>query len=238
MKLLIDIGNSRVKWGLHDGLDWQGKGAVLHQEVSHMSSVWCLPTISEVFAVNVAAERLRHVVQQNVACEINWVMSERQRDGVVNHYRDLGQQGPDRWLAVIAARQHYQSDLIIACAGTALTIESLTENGEYLGGSILPGYGLMLSSLRRGTAKLNAPAKLVEGIPQATEEAIAAGVMDALSGAIERARLRLSQYTGRALPEVVLTGGDATRIAPSLAIPVAVIDNLVLEGLLRVALDS
>jgi type III pantothenate kinase len=62
--------------------------------------------------------------------------------------------------------------------------------------------------------------------------------MAALAGAIERARLALARHTGRALPMVLLTGGDAREIAPCLAAPLEIVDNLVLTGLLRVANES
>lgn len=239
MRLLIDIGNSRVKWALHNGIDWCGGGVVGHEDVNPLTQQWGSFPLSSAYAVNVASEDIREKIEQTVPCPIRWIMAERQRDDIINHYHDVAEQGADRWLAVVAARNRYRGDLIVGCAGTALTIESLTEQGDYLGGSILPGYRLMLSSLAKGTARLNRQVtEEGRGFPQTTGEAIASGIIDGLAGAIERACLRLSQYTGRALPRIVLTGGDATRIAAHLAMDVDIVDNLVLEGLLKVASGS
>ncbi|XLM21082.1 type III pantothenate kinase, partial [Chromobacterium piscinae] len=85
---------------------------------------------------------------------------------VCNHYRNTAEQGADRWLAVLAAREICCGDVIVACAGTALTVETLTADGDYLGGLILPGHGLMLHSLAQGTANLNRQAGEVVDFPQ------------------------------------------------------------------------
>ncbi|WP_312854421.1 type III pantothenate kinase [Paludibacterium denitrificans] len=124
---------------------------------------------------------------------------------------------------------------MVACAGTALTVEALTAEGDYLGGCILPGYRLMLASWRAVRRIWTGWLSEVAAFPQGTADALATGVVDAMVGAIERMCLRLAEKTGRGRPQLLLTGGDAAQLAPWLAEPVRIVDNLVLMGLLRVA---
>ncbi|MGL6071085.1 type III pantothenate kinase, partial [Craterilacuibacter sp.] len=126
-------------------------------------------------------------------------------------------------------------DVVVACAGTALTVEALSAEGDYLGGLILPGQQLMRHSLARGTAQLDRPVGECQHFPQGTEDAIASGIVDAQAGAIERMRARLQAHTGRSGATVLLTGGDAAYLLPHLAAPVRIVDNLVILGLLSVA---
>lgn len=238
MKLLIDAGNTRVKWALHDGRDWLEQGAVTHADIATLAEVWAGYPIRSVHAASVASEVVSAALEGAAPLPVQWVTSQRAGDGVHNHYRDPGEQGADRWLAVLAARELVPGDVVVACAGTALTVEALTAEGEYLGGLILPGHALMLDSLARGTANLNRAPGQVVTFPQGTQDALASGAVDALCGAIERMRRRLAETTGRGVPELLLTGGDAERLVPWLAAPLRIVDNLVLIGLLKVASES
>jgi hypothetical protein len=94
-------------------------------------------------------------ITQAAPCPVQWVRSAAGFADVRNHYRHPAEQGADRWLAVLAARQLCADDVVVACAGTALTVEALTAEGDYLGGLILPGQALMLRSLAQGTAQLD-----------------------------------------------------------------------------------
>ena len=154
-----------------------------------------------------------------------------------NHYRQVAEQGADRWLAVLGARQLCTGDVVIASAGTALTIEVLTADGDYLGGDILPGYRLMLQALAQNTAQLDRVAGQVCDFPQGTEDALATGVVDALCGAVERVVRRLAAQRGHA-PQVLLTGGDAALLLAHLPFDARIVDNLVIYGLANVANGS
>ncbi|MBI3145735.1 MAG: type III pantothenate kinase [Pseudogulbenkiania sp.] len=238
MKLLIDAGNTRVKWALHDGRDWLAQGAVTHADIASLADAWAGYPISSVHAASVASAAVTAAVEAAAPQPVHWVMAQRSGWGVNNHYCNPGEQGADRWLAVLAARELAAGDVVVACAGTALTVEALTAEGDYLGGLILPGHALMLSSLARGTARLDRVPGEVVAFPQGTQDALASGAVDALCGAVERMRQRLAASTGRGLPELLLTGGDADRLAPWLAAPLRIVDNLVLIGLLKVASES
>lgn len=238
MKLLLDAGNSRLKWGVHDGSGWLAQGAVGHDAIAGLAAQWAGWPIRTVHAASVARPEVADAILQAAPCPVQWVRSAASFADVRNHYRDPAEQGADRWLAVLAARQLCPDDVVVACAGTALTVEALTAEGDYLGGMILPGQQLMLRSLAQGTAQLDRMAGQVQSFPQGTADALASGVLAAQCGAIERMCRQLAAQTGRGLPQVLLTGGDAAVIAAQLAVPLRIVDNLVLMGLLRVACKS
>ncbi|OWY38317.1 type III pantothenate kinase [Xenophilus sp. AP218F] len=235
MKLLIDAGNSRIKWAIYDGGDCRAQGASDHVDIPELQAAWQGWPLSGAWLASVARQDVTAALLAAAPCPVRRVVSQARFGDVCNHYRNTGEQGADRWLAVLAAREVCRDDVIVACAGTALTVEALTAEGDYLGGLILPGHTLMLQSLAQGTANLDREAGEVVAFPQGTQDALASGVMRALSGAIESQRRQLALRTGRAPARVILTGGDAARIAPWLAGPVQIVDNLILMGLYKVA---
>lgn len=235
MRLLIDAGNSRVKWALYATHGLVAEGAVAHDTLFSLAEAWRPYPIREAWGASVAGPEVQAALEAFLTVPVRWVRAAASGCGIVNHYLNPAEQGADRWLAVVAARHLESGDVIVASAGTALTVEALTAEGNYLGGLILPGYRLMLQSLARNTAQLDRPAGQPVPFPQGTEDAIASGVSDAMAGAVERLRLRLARHTGRAPAPVLVTGGDATRLAPSLEKPCRIVDNLVLLGLLNVA---
>jgi type III pantothenate kinase len=95
----------------------------------------------------------------------------------------------------------------------------------------------MREALERGTAGLKAGAGQFAFFPARTEDAIESGAVNALAGAVER-MTRYLREAGQAAPLVVISGGAASRLAPRLNGSVEVVDNLVLEGLARIALDT
>jgi len=238
MKLLIDAGNFRIKWGVHDGTEWCEQGVVPHIGITQLPLAWAHWPIKEVYASSVAREDVREALVAACTWPVHWVETRREGFGIRNHYLDPLQMGSDRWLAVLAARKQCSANVIVVCAGTALTVESLTQEGDFLGGLILPGYNVMLNSLAQATARLNQPVGQRVDFPCCTEDALASGVLEAMVGAIERARQRLAEYTRSVSPLVLITGGDAVHIAPLLASPVQIVDNLVLMGLLEVSNES
>jgi type III pantothenate kinase len=191
-------------------------------------------------ASNVAGDRVRSEIEE--ACEradtpVTIIRSERQQLGVVNGYRDAQQLGPDRWAALIAAHHLESGHKLVVNVGTALTIDALAGDGRFLGGLIVPGPALMRSSLDRGTAGLRLTEGELRDFPESTPDAITSGAIQACIGAIER--------TGRAMDArgcpprlIILSGGAAAEIAPSLPYASRLHENLVLEGLLILARNS
>src|SRR5476649_2638109 len=159
MLLLIDAGNTRIKWALVSADSaagaWLASGAVEHAQLDSLQSAWANLDISEVLLSNVAGAAIAARLQAMLPVAAQLFASLPQLAGVVNAYRDPSQLGCDRFAAAIAAHALAPGQaVIVANCGTATTIDAITADGVFLGGMILPGLGLMASSLARNTAQL------------------------------------------------------------------------------------
>ena len=236
--LAIDAGNTRVKWGVHDGRGWRATGAVGTCAVGELeSSIRAALPADCAVACNVAGDAVEAAITR--ACgatklEPTFIRSPRAELGVVNGYRDPRQLGPDRWAALVAANALERGHKLVVNAGTALTVDALTADGKFLGGLIVPGPQLMRSSLDRGTAGLRLTEGKVAEFPQSTPDAITSGAIQACAGAIERFAAAMASH-GTAPDRIILSGGAAAEIAPWLRLPIVQHDHLVLEGLARIA---
>ena len=243
MILVLDCGNSRLKWGLAGPHGWVSQGNIPNQEIGTLAlRDWQnLPRPSRVVGVNVAGEATRvrveaQLVRWRTAPE--WLIAREQAGGVYNRYARPSQLGPDRWAALIAARQRvadelFPSSCVVVNAGTAVTVDALDGEGVFRGGIILPGLNLMLHALAENTAALRMPPGHYHDFPINTADALASGALQAVCGAIEQLRRRLGD--DGPLPKAFLSGGAAADVAPHLTAPVEVVDNLVLEGVLALA---
>ena len=240
--LAIDCGNSRVKWGVSaptagtpcGEIAWLAQGAVEIARVAQLGEAWgFLDAPGGIVVANVAGNAVAQEVTRALrrfSPVAQWIAPRAAQCGVLNGYADPKRLGPDRWAALIGARALHQGDCLVVMAGTATTIDVLASNGEFRGGLILPGEYLMKQSLAAGTASLPLASGVVTDFPRATGDAIETGCCFAQLGAIERMYARLA-VNGLCL----LSGGGAKHIAEHLNIPLRVVDNLVLEGLVRIA---
>jgi type III pantothenate kinase len=241
MLLLIDAGNTRIKWALAEpGAPlgaWTEAGAVTHAELNYLPACWQGRTVTHAVVANVAGPKLRDQLQLMLpATSIDWFASLPQLDGMRNGYRNPGQLGCDRFAAALGARALEPGKaLIVATCGTATTIDAISADGRFLGGMILPGLGLMAAALAKNTAQLPqvAPGKVpAAGFADNTDDAILAGCLSAQAGAIERA-CKLHRATA-----CIVSGGAAPYIAPVLTVAHRMVDNIVLIGLQRAATAS
>jgi type III pantothenate kinase len=243
MRLLIDLGNSRLKWVLSDTGEWR-TGALAyrgHDVTQVLDDAWAvLPAPTTVVMASVAADGTRRSVETWI--ESHWrVRSHRvearpEQLGVVNAYRDPATLGADRWAALIGARAEVPASAaaIVNC-GTAVTVDALSAGGEFVGGIIFPGLALLQGALATGTAGVRAmPGDETSCLARSTADAVAAGTLYGLAGAIERVCSEFEQALGEPL-KVLITGGDADRVAPHLIRPARRIPDLVLKGLERIA---
>ena len=236
--LAVDAGNTRVKWGLHDGRRWRTTGAVETARARHLASEWkALGAVDRAIASNVAGDAVRIELERACAglgIALAIVRAGREAGGVSNAYRDPGQLGSDRWAALVAAHAAIAGHKLVVNAGTALTIDALAADGRFLGGLIVPGPDLMARSLDEATAGLRRAQGHFEDFPASTPDAIASGALQACAGAILRLRHAMA---ARGLEPVALvaSGGAAARIAERLPIACAIHENLVLDGLLLIA---
>ena len=253
MLLLVDAGNTRIKWALaanDPGTpfvpgQWIDSGAVARTAADQLLAAWQGRQIDRVWISNVAGqatkEALERVIAQTVApASIAWFRSSPASGGVRNGYRDPAQLGCDRFAAAIGAHALYPArHLIVATCGTATTVDAVTAEGLFLGGMVLPGLGLMATSLAGNTAQLPQVAHRSDAVSlfaDNTDAAIVSGCISAQTGAIERAAEKMSQRYGSV--QCIISGGAATMVAPHLALPVVVVDNLVLIGLQTVAMNQ
>ncbi|HEX7686338.1 MAG TPA: type III pantothenate kinase, partial [Burkholderiaceae bacterium] len=122
---------------------------------------------------------------------------------------------------------------LVVMVGTAVTVDALDPDGRFLGGLILPGFGLMLRALEMGTAGLKVPTGETVDFPTNTSDALMSGGVNAIAGAVERQYRRLRARTG-VEPRVLVTGGAAVKLAPALDLDLEIVDGLIFEGLLGI----
>lgn len=244
--LVVDVGNSRMKWALRGPRGWVAKGAVANQDIGSLAvRDWqTLERPARAVGVNVAGEAARVRVEGQLArwrLPMEWLSASAEGGGVTNRYAVPAQLGADRWASLVAARRravaaHASAPLpcVVVNAGTAITIDALDADGVFRGGLILPGIGLMLRALADNTAALRAAPGHYAEFPTTTPDALFSGAVQAACGAIEQMRARL-QRDGLDIT-CYLAGGSAAEIAPRIPGPVEVVDSLVLEGVLVLAL--
>ena len=153
MKIAVDAGNSRIKWGVHDGVSWVQQGSVPTEDAAALAGVasgW--PGNAPVVACSVAGSTVESTIEKVIAerdLRLLWVRSEASAYGVHNGYEQPERLGADRWAALIGARSKVRKACLVVCAGTATTVDWLDAAGNFRGGLILPGVTLMLAALAR-----------------------------------------------------------------------------------------
>ncbi|MBI3045187.1 MAG: type III pantothenate kinase [Betaproteobacteria bacterium] len=239
--LAIDAGNTRIKWGVHEDGSWRVQGWVPTAKAVRLAGEWAgLEPADAVIATNVAGTRVARSVAaaaRRFGRRARFVKSAPRQCGVRNAYAHPARLGADRWAALIGARHLHRGPCVVVNAGTTMTVDALTADGVFLGGMIVAGADLMRAALAQGTAGLRPRGGKFAFFPARTADAIESGAVNALAGAVERMR-SFMQRMGQAAPLTVLSGGGAPLIAPHLNGAVEVVDNLVLEGLVRIALET
>lgn len=235
MNLLIDIGNTRLKWAVGRQLDITPGQAIDNIEIDRASlaHIWQAILPPDQLAIScVSSSQLSDLVI-SVANEL-WpgialiqAKSEAQEFGVTNVYQQPQKLGVDRWLGMIAGYNKYQKALCIIGCGTAITVDVVDSSGRHLGGLISPGLRLMKESLAKGTENLSL-SKIVYpfGLATNTDAAIYNGTLSAACGLIELVLKNQPNTT-----QLLLTGGDAGIIAAHLTRPATIDPDLVLSGL-------
>lgn len=244
MDLLIDIGNTRIKWAMRDAGSLHRADAIEHRADATAIDVMferiaTAPT--GVVAANVAGDRfgalVAGAVHERWGLPVRFAATQPQAGPVRNGYHDFRQLGVDRWLAIIAAVDRFAGSVCIVDAGTAVTIDAVAAGGAHLGGYIVPGLDLMRQSLDEETGDLcrlvgDTLQRSSDGRPalgQSTAEAISGGVLAAVCCLIDRCVGALREQED--VPALVVTGGDAERLIGHLDVAAHHRPQLVLEGL-------
>jgi type III pantothenate kinase len=223
VKLLIDQGNTRLKWVLaRDGeIDEKSAGhgdlEAFMQACRHDASIHPDSVLLSSVAGGVDAQELAGFCASQWGHETQLLESTEHRGEVRNAYREPKMLGVDRWLAIVGAVARYGKPLVIWDLGTATTLDAVDETGLHLGGMIYPGPATMLGSLSRDT-KLRVPPNLEDSAAapgRSTRSCISNGVFAAQVGALNQF-LRNTQDGLGGEPILVVTGGAASQILPLL----------------------
>jgi type III pantothenate kinase len=241
MILAIDAGNSRVKWGWHDGKGWTSVATVSLVEfaaasdhVNPFSVTHADP--QRIIISNVAGDGAHHLLVNWTSifdAEPIWLRAEAKRCGVINQYERPEQLGPDRWAALIAARAVHNGPCLVVNSGTATTVDMLTADGVFRGGAILPGVELMRFVLHEHTGRLPIQEGGYRDAPRNTMDAIETGCRHAQAGAVERMYRVFRELELN--PLCIVAGGAGRVLVDQLSMPRRYIENLVLDGLVHIA---
>jgi len=247
--LALDIGNTRLKWAFYaapnPGATMLAQGAVFLETIGDLADgPWkALPAPGSMLGCVVAGNAVRMRVEEQMEpwdLDPHWVVPSAHDSGISSGYDHPSRLGADRWVALAGARSRVMANVakggpprpaLVVMVGTAVTVDALDADGRFLGGLILPGFGLMLRALEMGTAGLKVPTGEVVDFPTNTSDALMSGGANAIAGAIERQHRRLLARCGEE-PMLLMTGGAAVKLAPITDLNFLTVDALIFEGLL------
>ncbi|MBC7436009.1 MAG: type III pantothenate kinase [Bdellovibrionales bacterium] len=247
--MAIDVGNTRLKWALYEapspGAPLIAQGAEFLENIDRLAEgEWAgLAEPAQMLGCIVAGDAVKRRVQEQMELwdvPVQWVVSSAAEAGLVNGYDHPTRLGSDRWVAMIGARHRMLAQgaarpMVVVMVGTAVTVEAVDAEGKFLGGLILPGHGIMLRALESGTAGLHVPTGEVREFPTNTSDALTSGGTYAIAGAVERMVQHVRARCG-AEPACYMTGGAGWKMAPSMAVNFELVDSLIFDGLLEVAM--
>ncbi len=257
MNLLLDIGNSRIKWGLADAKGQLSRSGAFNPPKEQpeinlprllLQLEWPTRELDKIVVCSTGEHaqfaRLSGWLKVNSPARIvtftSHTLPADAQYAVEHSYKDASQLGDDRWAALLAARQlqkqgKLSGEVVIADCGTAVTIDVLSADGRHLGGYILPGVVMMRSVLHYGTADLPMVDSGFECRPgDNTQSAINSGSVIGLVAAIERVvegHDNPDSTSSNSPRSCLLSGGDAEALSGFLAIPHQIDAELVLKGL-------
>ena len=247
MLLVMDIGNTRIKWAK---VDADGKlqemQSCLNTEIVASVLKRALKGVKKALIANVAGEALAQQILEYMpqSTQVVFVTPQLHACGVGNKYQP-NTLGADRWAALIAAWHMHKQPTIVVNAGTAITIDALardvaTKGGMFVGGTIMPGLRLMQEALSDNTAQLKTTLEGKTSVfPTNTQDAMRTGCLNAIVGAINVMMQQLEKHSAY-LPRLIISGGDANKIADALKPHikrVIIAENLVLQGLVLLGLE-
>lgn len=247
MKLLFDIGNTRIKWALLDGVTLSEQRAFAHAQLdaaqlrAQLADVG--DDVEQVLVANVAGTLLATLITQlsleRWSVTPTFAATAQQCGAVRNAYAQPQTLGVDRWLALLGAYAMAPRAACIVDIGTAMTIDAIDDNGKHLGGLIVPGPSLMMDSLMQRTSDIAGFARWRNEHPQQagvffasdTRSCVYQGAQHATAAVIDAALAELSDFIGQTETRLLLTGGAGESIVPLLHAPVQLVPDLVLRGL-------
>ncbi len=213
MKLLVDAGNTRLKWLLVRDGHLVGSGSAILDADDPFCDIRCQSAYIKRIAVStvISEERRRYLQMQlesfcRAPIVFHW--AEPHRGGLVNAYAETDRMGADRWHAMYAAWQADAGGFAVVDAGSAITIDYVADSGQHLGGYILPGKQMMLRSLRQDAARIGFEISDVHAAEPgaSTTECVQHGLVWLWASMAARIEADCSRL---GLGRVLVTGGDA-----------------------------
>jgi len=247
MILVIDVGNTRLKWAWLTSTGLSDQQAVVHRDSK--PDLWTAALFDSgqkperVLASNVAGPGMSRTLSQlsrrRYGVKIEFVTAAANFHELINGYTDPTLLGADRWLAIIGAWTKVRSALCVVDAGTAVKVDSVDAAGQHLGGLIVPGIHMMREALLHKTADiaraaLQSTPSMAGVLANNTIGAVTRGAVFALAGMADRAAEVIEQSTG-VKPKLFITGGDAGMITGTMRSRGEIVPDLVLQGLAVIA---
>ena len=227
--LLLDVGNTAIKWRLANTEGILDVGGSVPDALSLCQRVeterWGVVGLASV-ASDATDAKLVAALTASGATAVHRATAQATCLGWVSSYAEPERMGVDRWLAMLAAYVHNEGAVCVIDAGTAVTVDLVSAEGEHDGGYILPGADLMRRALSSETDRIQVGALEVPTIGPGnnTQACVTAGSWRAVMGAVQSTMAEYPQY--RAL----LTGGAAGALQ-DLGLAATHSPDLVMEGL-------
>lgn len=243
MDLLIDSGNSRIKWAYSQGGQLRAHGSAARGAgiPDAAQAAWQAgPCPTRVMVANVAGHRF--AVQLDQWLQARWqlvaecIQVNPDQGGIHLAYAQPERLGVDRWLAMVAAVHDTTGPVAVIDAGTALTLDVVTHDGWHEGGIIVPGIELMAEALLRKSSGIqfgtqgDTAATTTGPLGTDTHSAIEKGSLYAVTGAIEHALARRGATAQSGL-SVIICGGHAALVMAELNLQCRPVPDLVLRGM-------
>ncbi|MES2683611.1 MAG: type III pantothenate kinase [Pseudomonadota bacterium] len=235
--LLLDIGNSRLKWALQADADAPipAAQAIAHagapaSALAALAAQWQGAAPQAVCIAHVTGSAheaaLVQAVQQAWHCTPRIARSRSECAGLKSAYADGSRLGVDRWLAMLALWTRQPAAFAVASAGTALTFDAVDASGQHQGGVIAPGLSAMIETTLGHTrfAVGEMAAAFERGLGRDTEACVRQGGLHAAAGLLDRLG---AQHPG----SKHLAGGDALTLQAHLQGRWQIEADLVLQGL-------
>ena len=247
--LLIDAGNTRLKWQLRQRWQTAGDSDVIAQGIRRYDrdawdSDWQLPDgPSSVWVGSVAGEavdaRIRKWCESQRFGKPLFVKTSREALGLRVAYRDVSRLGVDRFLAMIGARQRARRPLCVIDVGTAMTLDAIDARGMHVGGLIAPGPGTMVQSLLRGTSGIDdASSDMPDDMfARDTAKAVTGGACFAAAALIDRFADAATRRFGEE-PRLFLAGGGRGVIQALTTSQLTEAPDLVFDGLMALSMTG
>lgn len=241
MKLLVDIGNTRIKTAVWEAGEIQSRDVLVHRGEVRTALVRLIEELpadtDQILVAAVAGKKviddLKGAMAVDSSVEVLFARTQKEFHGLVNSYSDPSRMGVDRWLAMIGAVSRKECPLCVVDCGSAITIDVVSRDRMHKGGYIVPGLKMAEHSLLSKTEDIIVNESVsfkTLSWGTSTEQAVQMGVLMMVADFIRGSVDRITEQEGIA-PKLYLTGGDAEVVSRHLGVESTHSPLLVFEGL-------